>query len=420
MEQLSLSTPPRFRKPLLIFLRIVVFLCIWGCFFDATHKWNSFENYSENLVTGPMFAAQHGLAAEGGSFGLGLLTIEDCPAENEYSAYYQYRDRYPEMETFLTDDTTCDYWVYTSSLGLQGTIFTAIAKRISTPSLYLAFRLGCMGGLALVLMLIAELLNQRYGLVQAGCFLAVSVLSPWITKFSPNLYWMEFLWFVPMLLGLYCLVHPRQRFLVYPLVFAATLVKCFCGFEYLSTIMVGSVLWLAAEWLTAVLRKKKEAGLYFRMIAGLGLAQVAAFAAALVVTANKLYPGGNALSQFYAAKVARRLMGTDPDDSATDISPLKVLWAYLSDKIGGKAILALLILAVVVLLVQRRVCHQDVLPKACLLAVAFFGAVSWFVLAKQHSYIHQHLNFVLWFLGTAQIAVYIVADFFLPLLRGSE
>lgn len=405
---------------LLVCLRIVIFLCIWGCFFDATHKWNSFENYSENLVSGPIYAAQHGLSVEGGGFGLGFLTIEDCPAGNEYSAYYQYTDRYPEMETFLTGDTAYGYRVYTSSLGLQGTIFTAIAKRISTPSLYHDFRLGCMGALALVLMLIAEMLNLRYGRLQAVCFLAISVWSPWITKFSPNLYWMEFLWFVPMLLGLYCLLHPRQRFIAYLLLFVATLVKCFCGFEYLSTIMVGSMTWLAAEWLTALIRKQKEAGLYFRMLVGLGITQVAAFVTALVVTAKKLYPEGNALSQFYASKVARRLMGTNAGDIATDISPLKVLWLYLSNQVGGKAILALLVLAIVVLFVQSKVCHQDVLRKACLLAVAFFGAASWFLLAKQHSYVHQLLNFVLWFLGTAQVAGYIVADFFLPRSQGSE
>ena len=34
-------------------------------------------------------------------------------------------------------------------------------------------------------------------------------------------------------------------------------------------------------------------------------------------------------------------------------------------------------------------------------------AVSWFALAKSHSYIHTHMNFVLWYFGFVQICIYI-------------
>lgn len=41
--------------------------------------------------------------------------------------------------------------------------------------------------------------------------------------------------------------------------------------------------------------------------------------------------------------------------------------------------------------------------------VVFFAvSVSWFVLAKPHSYIHLHLNYVLWYFGYIQVCIYII------------
>ena len=39
----------------------------------------------------------------------------------------------------------------------------------------------------------------------------------------------------------------------------------------------------------------------------------------------------------------------------------------------------------------------------------FIVSVSWFVLAKPHSYIHLHLNYVLWYFGYVQICIYIIS-----------
>ena len=42
--------------------------------------------------------------------------------------------------------------------------------------------------------------------------------------------------------------------------------------------------------------------------------------------------------------------------------------------------------------------------------VFFLTSVSWFCLAKAHSYQHTHMNFVLWYFGYIQICFYIVIN----------
>ena len=38
----------------------------------------------------------------------------------------------------------------------------------------------------------------------------------------------------------------------------------------------------------------------------------------------------------------------------------------------------------------------------------FITCISWFVLAKPHSYIHTHMNYVLWYFGHVQVCLYII------------
>jgi hypothetical protein len=45
-----------------------------------------------------------------------------------------------------------------------------------------------------------------------------------------------------------------------------------------------------------------------------------------------------------------------------------------------------------------------------LYALSFFGSISWLVLAKSHSYIHTHINFIIWYFGFIQICIYILLD----------
>jgi hypothetical protein len=69
--------------------------------------------------------------------------------------------------------------------------------------------------------------------------------------------------------------------------------------------------------------------------------------------------------------------------------------------IQGLCGLALLAATTILMLRDRR----RALPFGGLIYTSFLGAVSWFVLAKGHSQIHTHLNYIIWYIGFVPFSV---------------
>ena len=51
--------------------------------------------------------------------------------------------------------------------------------------------------------------------------------------------------------------------------------------------------------------------------------------------------------------------------------------------------------------------HQNKSRDLGLFVAFIMPPLSWFILAKSHSYVHIHINFVLWYLGFAAAIIYI-------------
>lgn len=389
-------------------LFLIVFALLVATFFDSTYRWNNFENYSENLVSGRIYAEVNGFPINE-RYGLGRVTVEDSPCNNDYSAYYQYPDRYQETSLDQLQQAANNFSPYRSQIGLQGHIFGLAARFIRHPKIWLVFRIANISALILVVMLISNQLAKQYGRLLGTAFLGVSILSPWVRNFAPNLYWVEFTWFLPMLFGLLCITKRQKRGLWYLLFFLSVFIKCLCGFEYLSTILIGGVLFLAAEWIAEPSNRKE----WSVQIGVLGTLSVLAFLIVYVITANMWNPDlpfWKGLLNFWNTNAARRLQGTDPDEIATTIPMVKVVMLYFWENLSGKAMLLTTVCGGGTLFYRRYRYEESDIRQWALYFLSLLGTLSWFVLAKQHSYIHLHLNFVLWYLGAIQIQVWIVLD----------
>ena len=89
---------------------------------------------------------------------------------------------------------------------------------------------------------------------------------------------------------------------------------------------------------------------------------------------------------------------------------LKVIKMYLFMGLEGKFVLISLLSAVFCCIYQRKILKKNNNFDISLLLVTFLGAISWLILAKPHSYIHTHINFVIWYMGFMQTCVYIVLN----------
>lgn len=314
---------------------------------------------------------------------------------------------------------------YASQYGLQGKVFQHLVLLVDDLDLLHVY---CALGTAAALFLVAVLVARQYSRLLAGVFYAVFLLSPWVVNFANNLYWVEFTWFLPMAAGLFCAGHLEKqsgRVISYVLVFLAVMIKCLCGYEYITTVMMGSIAFLLVELAEAAAQKEAaRAKLLFRTIFLVGLASLLGFVAAICLHAP-LKSGGDlvqGIRMIIQQDVLRRTYGADlnafenlPDfeQYALTASAWETLCRYFHFKteviagIGGNLfpLLCLIPVALFVRDFQQKTLH---IREPAMYVVFFLTSVSWFLLAKSHSYVHVHMNFVLWYFGYVQICLYVI------------
>ena len=320
-------------------------------------------------------------------------------------------------------------WItaYESQYGLQGKLFKRLARFMEDGQAIDNLYLLCSMAAAVVFVLIVQLILVKYDPVLAGCFYVTFWLSPWIVNFARNLYWVEFTWFIPMAVGLFCawkIDDRRCRIISYFMAFISIAGKCLCGYEYISVIMMGMVAFLLVDFVMAAVRRdKRKAGRLFWTIVFISIAAVAGFVMAIMIHAS-LRGQGDILAgvrSIIEQDVLRRTSGADLNAfhssywDSFNASVWEVYCEYFhfsTEIITGMAgnLFPLLCLVPLFIFGCEYKKGKQGLELPVMYLVFFLTSVSWFCLAKAHSYQHTHMNFVLWYFGYIQICFYIVIN----------
>lgn len=313
---------------------------------------------------------------------------------------------------------------YESQVGLQGMIFSAFPKTFTVNQMITVYRWGLAFLYATVITFICYQIYKKYNLLFGVVFYAVTLLSPWMIGYSTNLYWVEFTWFLPMLAGLLCANHidsRKHRILSYILVAFSIALKSACGYEYITTIMLSAIVFLLADFSTAIIERKdkKQVWLLFRTIFWMGIFALLGFAIVMIIHAY-IRGGGNVyggLRTIFYNDVLRRTIGGDASmfqdvyaDSLNASVIMVVLRYLLFDTpiiFGVPGVLFIPLIALsfggLIIGLKKGFFKKDMLALYIWLGIA---SVSWFVLGKSHSYVHTFMNFVMWYFGYVQIVFY--------------
>lgn len=318
---------------------------------------------------------------------------------------------------------------YESQVGLQGMIFSSFPKEFTMDQMMDLYRWILAFSYAIVMTLICYQIYKKYNALFAVVFYVVTLLSPWLIGYSTNLYWVEFTWFIPMLAGLICAnnIHSRKmRILSYVLVMLGVALKCACGYEYITTIMLSAIVFLLADFTIAIIEKrdKQEILHLFKTIFIMGIFALLGFAIVMIVHAylrgeGEIFAG---LKTIFYNDVLRRTIGGDANtfqdvysDSLNANFIIVVCRYLLFDTpviLGVPGILFIPLIAVSFLglawCVKKRFVEKDMLALYIWMGIA---SVSWFILGKSHSYVHTFMNFVLWYFGFVQIIFYCIIRF---------
>ena len=363
-----------------------------------TWRTGLWDDTSQSLVFGRILQMQHGQSAPGGF--LGTYAVDGDTAGNRYL----FRENaVPDPDTFIS---------YSHQTGLQGAAFGILNK---------VYSLFARGGEARERMLYATnaVLFYAATLVLAGAawrafgplagagWLAAAVFSPWLQRGMKDIYWCTWTWLLPALAGLAVWALARRRGRVppwgYVLVFAAVLVRCMCGFEFISDFLILCEIPLFAAWAQA-LAARRPARCWFGRMAGAGFAAVGGVLAALGVWLwqNRLYFGS------WGAAWANVLEASTRHTVGGEMSIPAVIGQYVfsQDPVLQFCPLALPPLALVVLgaaalalyaLAQKRCGGPGLFPAlASVWGLSLLAPLSWMALAKMHCQIHTHLVPMLW------------------------
>lgn len=399
-------------------LRFLIFilgtLMLFFAYFEEVE--NDFQAESENYVVGSMVCG----ARECGNsqYGLTLAIEQSVDDGNILDVMREYFD----LQSVI-------YFPYTSQIGLQGHVCRTIAHYLCAErpvsailtlrSIFCGF---CCAALALVATGISFVAGKKHNFKLAIAFFLTFLLSPWVKNFAPNLYWVEFTWFVPMLLGMVMSLNYKKydKFWFYILIFMALAIKSACGYEYITTVMLGLILFPLVDLLTV---EKDERKKVFIVIFKLGIAALAGFFAAISIHALTRGSGDivAGIKDIYEKDVMRRTVGIykfDFVDGQTAANYKKyietgVLYnlklyfdfhTFVLDGLSKEFFVPLTVIALVFFShsARKSKCRWELI----LFLLSALCTISWFVLAKEHSYIHTHMNYVLWYFGFVQMLVY--------------
>ena len=148
------------------------------------------------------------------------------------------------------DDTPTDaaaFHPYTHQSGLQGWLFGRVNRLLRHRLPDGLAREAALYWLNSTLFYAAELLValavwEEFGPLAAAFGFASVLLAPWLQRGMKDLYWCLWTWLLPLLAALWLCHCTRVRGKTprgcWPLVAAACMVRCMCGFEFITTFLI--------------------------------------------------------------------------------------------------------------------------------------------------------------------------------------
>ena len=264
---------------------------------------------------------------------------------------------------------------------------------------------------ALVLALLLTFLAYEFGLFSVSIMgVWVIFTNVWLTIFARNIYWMAWSWFLPLLVVAYYLYQQNEKHYkyMYLFVFLTIALKASMGYEYLTTIMVMTTLPIFYFALSRMWTWKE----FFSVFLKTSVACILGVVVTLIIHTILLGNFNIILDQLYWRTINTKSGDPNSDVTFTISSVLKM---YFFNTIYNEIPFAIAVTFGVVFIFIRSLGQrfprilqffgtgiiipaQKVLALYVIITLSFFGALSHHIIFMQHSGIHTHMNYVLWFM----------------------
>ena len=386
---------------------------------------------SQTLVYGRMHQMEQGQTAPGGF--LGVYTADWSDDENRVL----FRDDVPTE--------AADFHPYTHQTGLQGWLLGSVNKLLRHFLPAGTARETALYALNSTLFYAAELLVilavwREFGLLPAAFWLVAVLLAPWLQRGMKDLYWVIWTWLLPLLAVLALCRATRARGKTprwcWPLVGGATLLRCMCGFEFITTFLILCEIPLCYAVAKAYFVEKspRAARLWLGRAVGAGVSALGGVAAALGLWfAQECVCFGSAAGAWQNMTQAITDRVSLTDNAVRDVTVPQVLAQYFLEntepllQFGPVAVTARALLAfglavgvVCIAVAIWRGVGARLVPLGVIWVLAIAAPASWMVLSKAHAAIHTHLVPMLWHFAFVPVSCMLLPVLAQTLIRGRK
>lgn len=385
---------------------LAVVLTVWR-HNGSTYLTGFWDNGSQTLVFGRMLQMQQNQTSPGGF--MGVYTQDWSDEQNRY----WYRDNTPVSPQ--------DFQAYTHQTGLQGWAFGVLNKVLSVfedrgeAREIILYSINSMLFYAATL-LVCLAVWRAWGPLSALAWLCAVVFAPWPQRGMKDLYWCLWTWLLPVLASLLlCRVAVRKGRTsgwCFGLVALAVLIRCMCGFEFVSTFLILCEIPLCCALMQSLCvdRNLPAARRWLGRTVGTGAAALGGMAAALGLWFwQEVQYFGTAAEAFASMTQAVTSRVSVSDNAVRAVTIPEVLHLYFVEnkepllQFGPVTITLLPLLAAVLaegilcaVLLARHGQPAKLAPLAMAWVLSLAAPVSWMVLSKAHAAIHTHLVPMLW------------------------
>lgn len=369
---------------------------------------------------------QTGLFSYSGLLGWGDASFY----ENDWEMVTHQYEIFTTSKTFVTGD----FKTYNSVIDFQGVIASAFSQfvNISPKNMLLVFQFVTALLTAITLSFLALWIYGELGFFATLFAIGFMVLSEWITLFGGSVYWSLWAIYLPLVMIAYFLKKEQnsnishQRLML--VVYVAMLMKClFNGFEYITTVLVMVFIPLAYYALKNQWQLKKIVNSCLNVFVAELLSIFTALS--ILLLQNTFVLGGVGKAYDYIIySLEKRSIG-NPASFTNDPGLVESLQAsipiVIKQYILGRAVklnlefvsiyfpkfglkeleisyltIFIFFLGVTVLFIflQKGNSQDGVNIRAFIIStwLSALAPISWFVIFKAHSYLHLHLNFIIW------------------------
>lgn len=311
-------------------------------------------------------------------------------------------------------------YFYFSSSGAQGSLFALLYKLNpkNKPLLETYKIINCIL-LSAIFTFFIYIAYKHFGIFSSIILFTGIIYSDWIIVFARNLYWILWIMYIPLALSI---IHLNNQYFTLKWlclsIWTAVFFKSLSGYEYLSSILIAMV--LPFIYSSIATSQYKNNGYKILLIS---ICSISGFICSLIIHFLQLAhyfksfdSAKSAISNTILKRTHGNLSNVDSvyhESLSANIIDVVELYYNGSYHIGDgldikQSSLLFLFCAASLCLVILDKAKRKSLALTISFIISLLAPISWYTLAKGHSFIHTHMNHILWNIPTNLIGFLIV------------